>query len=150
MQKSPLFLLILLITVSSVLGGCSYVTGELPELSFSSPASEQVIKNVSPADAYALYSLNFGHFDFTVMDVRTPKEYASGHIPGALNRDFSSISFGQSIDELNKDHVYLVYCEAGGRSAAATSDMVRRGFTHIYNMTGGYSAWAADGLPVTQ
>jgi rhodanese-related sulfurtransferase len=150
MQKSPLFILTLLITISLVFGGCSYITGESPELPFSPPVSAQFIKNESPVEAYAFYSLNFGHHNFTVMDVRTPNEYASGHIPGALNRDFSSPSFSQSISDFDKDHNYLVYCRTGARSAAASKIMTELGFQHIINMIGGYSEWAAAGLPVTK
>jgi rhodanese-related sulfurtransferase len=143
-------LLLSVISLSIVFTGCAYITGEAIEFSFQTPAPEQVTKDVSVTEAYAIFALNAGHYDFTIIDVRTPEEYAAGHIPGALNRDYSSPAFKDDINDFNKDKIYLVYCQTGRRSAATSQVMAELGFKHIYNMTGGISAWEAAGLPVNQ
>jgi rhodanese-related sulfurtransferase len=151
-KRRLLFLpaLILLAALLLSISGCDYITGNAPEFSQPVKSQEQVIKNVSPTEAYAVIALYAGHYNFTVIDVRTHPEYAAGHIPGAINRDLNSPSFRDDIDKFNKSNIYLVYCQTGGRSAAARDIMRELGFLHIYNMTGGISAWIAQGLPVVK
>ena len=69
-----------------------------------------------------------------LIDVRTPDEFKSGHLPGAINIDVLSDDFAEKMSELNKKgHVY-VYCKSGMRSAKATAIMDTLGFRHIYNL----------------
>jgi len=82
------------------------------------------------------------------VDVRTPGEYAGGHIDNAINIDYNASDFKEIINELDKNNGYIVYCQGGGRSAAASKVMAELGFKHINNMTGGILAWEAAGLPV--
>jgi phage shock protein E len=147
---SQLLLLSFLAILPVIFGGCAYITGEAIEPSLQTPAPEQVTKDVSVTEAYAIFSLNAGHFDFTIIDVRTPEEYAGGHLPGALNRDYSSPAFKDDINNFDKDRIYLIYCQTGVRSAAASQVMAELGFKYINNMTGGYAAWVAAGLPVNK
>lgn len=80
-----------------------------------------------------------------VIDVRTPGEYASGHIANATNIDVESGMFEQQIASLDKSKTYAVYCHSGRRSANAASIMSKAGFTKIYNLDGGVTAWANAG-----
>ena len=57
----------------------------------------------------------------TVIDVRTPGEFAEGHIPGAKNIDYRNRNFRKRIGKLDKSKEYLVHCRSGGRSAAASN-----------------------------
>lgn len=140
--------LILLLAIIAV--GCDYITGEAIDFSFQTPTPEQVTKDVSVTEAYAIFALDAGHYNFTIIDVRTPQEYATGHIPGALDRDYYSPIFKDDINDFNKDKIYLVYCGSGARSAAARDIMEELGFKHIINMTGGFSAWLAAGFPANK
>jgi len=63
----------------------------------------------------------------TVIDVRTPEEYAVGHVEGAELIDVQSSDFTARIDELDTDGEYVVYCRSGNRSAAASSSMTEAG-----------------------
>src|SRR5690242_11074803 len=54
-----------------------------------------------------------------VLDVRTPREFATGHIPGAVNIDVNAPDFGTKVATLDKNKTYLVHCAAGVRSAKA-------------------------------
>jgi len=81
-----------------------------------------------------------------LIDVRTPAEFASGHIVSAVNIDYESLDFGQNIDKLDKEAYYIVYCRTGARSAAASQIMLKQGFSQIINMTGGITNWINEGL----
>lgn len=83
-----------------------------------------------------------------VLDVRTPKEFASGHIPGAINIDIKNPNFQQQIAKLKKDQPYLVHCGAGVRSARACEEMSRAGFTNLVDLAPGFKAWEKAGKPV--
>lgn len=83
--------------------------------------------------------------DVTVLDVRTPAEYAAGHLPGAVNIDVEGGSFAQQVGQLPKDATYLVYCRTGNRSGVATDQLADLGFTELYDLQGGIEAWSAVG-----
>ena len=67
----------------------------------------------------------------TIIDVRTPAEYAAGHIAGAQNIDVEAADFGSKIAALDKTAPYLVYCHSGRRSGIAATQMAAAGFTDI-------------------
>jgi phage shock protein E len=82
-----------------------------------------------------------------VIDVRTPAEYAAGHVPDSLLIDVSAANFAQQISQLDPNQAYVVYCRSGNRSAVAISQMLAAGFTELYDM-GPLTAWAQAGYPV--
>jgi phage shock protein E len=83
-----------------------------------------------------------------VLDVRTPKEFASGHMAGAINIDVNAADFEQKVSALDKGKTYLVHCAAGVRSARACGQMSRLHFRNLYNLEGGFKAWEKAGKPV--
>jgi rhodanese-related sulfurtransferase len=83
-----------------------------------------------------------------ILDVRTPEEFASGHIEGALNIDFNSGNFANEITRLNPSETYAVYCRSGSRSGQAASIMHKAGFHDVSNLNGGVIDWTNDGLPL--
>lgn len=81
-----------------------------------------------------------------LLDVRTPAEYAEGHLPGARNIDVESSGFAQELARLDRAGTYAVYCRSGNRSKAAMSAMQQVGFAHLFDLAGGITAWtSADG-----
>jgi phage shock protein E len=76
-----------------------------------------------------------------ILDVRTPGEYTSGHIPKALNVNLMDFSFTQQISRLDKSKTYLVYCRSGNRSGQACALMTKQGFTDVHHLMGGLAAW---------
>ena len=106
--------------------------------------------DISVTDAHAMIEANRGRPDFAILDVRTPAEYASGHIEGAINIDYEAADFRDQVSKLERVKNYLVYCRTGVRSAAASQVMVGLGFYYVYNMTGGITEWQAAGYPVVQ
>ena len=135
-------LALLIIGSAAILSGCSFITGGTP------PAG--TIQNVTPTQAYELTLQNQGNTRFVILDVRTPEEYAAGHIEGAVNLDFQSVKFKEEVNKLDKYRTYLVYCRTGVRSAAASKMMGETGIKNIYNMTGGITDWQARGYAVVK
>ncbi len=80
-----------------------------------------------------------------LLDVRTPAEYAAGHLPGARNLDIEGPGFGAQIASLDKNATYAVYCHSGNRSGVDLEQMAATGFTHLYDLAGGLTAWQAMG-----
>ena len=76
-----------------------------------------------------------------VLDVRTAKEFAEGHIEGAKNIDVKAENFKELASKLKKDAAYLIHCKSGGRSAKALKILTDLGFTKMYHMHEGYLAW---------
>ncbi len=88
--------------------------------------------------------------DITVLDVRTPEEYAEGHIEGATLIDFYSDTFAEQLAELDADQQYLVYCRSGNRSGQAVAQMHDLGIDNVYDLDGGVGAWAGAGLALVR
>lgn len=84
----------------------------------------------------------------TVLDVRTPGEYSEGHLANATLIDWNGSSFEADAAKLDKTKAVCVYCAKGGRSANACAKLAAMGFTEIYDMKGGITAWKAEGKDV--
>lgn len=81
-----------------------------------------------------------------LVDVRTPEEFADGHLTGAINSDYRGGDFAEEIKTWKKNKVYYLYCATGNRSGKAAELMKAAGFQHIYNI-GGYQTLREAGLP---
>jgi thioredoxin 1 len=86
----------------------------------------------------------------TVIDVRTPEEFQSGHLKDAVNFNVLAADFQNQVSKLDKTQPVFVYCKVGGRSADAVEKMKGMGFTSIYDMKGGYMAWSSAGMETTK
>nr|NLD40023.1 rhodanese-like domain-containing protein [Actinomycetales bacterium] len=76
----------------------------------------------------------------TVIDVRTPEEFATGHLRGAININLESPEFAAEIGKLDKEGTYALYCRSANRSRIAENAMVADGFTSVFGLDGGVSA----------
>lgn len=85
-----------------------------------------------------------------VIDVRTPAEFAEGHLDGALNIPLESGNFPNEIAQLDPAGTYLVYCRSGNRSATAIGVMEAAGFTDLTDLGGYADAAAATGIPLVK
>ena len=103
-----------------------------------------------PRGAFELVRNHVGDPSWVTLDVRTPAEFAAGHVPDATNLDFYSPQFRGELQNLDKNKSYVVYCHTGNRSGQATALMHSLGFKHVYDVQGGIAAWEQAGLPVTQ
>lgn len=109
-----------------------------PEGAFISPGL------IQPA-AYQQQFTSPGNDHFLV-DVRTPEEFAAGHIEGAVNIPVQVLD--QYISELPSDQPIVVYCRSGNRSATAVDMITRAGYSNVYDIQGGTNAWSSQGLPL--
>lgn len=83
-----------------------------------------------------------------IIDVRTPEELAGGYIEGAINIDYKADDFKTKLSSLDKDKTYFVYCAAGRRSRGAADLMKELNFKEVYDLSGGFTNWSAQGFPV--
>jgi len=80
--------------------------------------------------------------DLNIVDVRQPKEYERGHIPGARLVPLPELD--NRMNELDRGKPTLVYCAVGGRSRVAAQMLSGRGYQPVYNLKGGFKAWNGE------
>jgi rhodanese-related sulfurtransferase len=85
-----------------------------------------------------------------IIDVRTPAEFATGHLEGALNIDVQSPDFAAQISQLDPNQPYFIYCRSGNRSGQAISQMANMGFGAMINGGSVQEATNYSGIPVVQ
>jgi thioredoxin 1 len=88
--------------------------------------------------------------DKQIVDVRTPEEFNSGYIEGALLINFYDNDYAQKVNLLDKSKPVFVYCKAGGRSAEAAKQMRNAGFTTVFELNGGMMSWENAGKPIVK
>jgi rhodanese-related sulfurtransferase len=110
------------------------------------PFSAHPFPRVTPAEARAL--LDGGPGRVIVLDVRTPAEFAAGHVPGAVNLDVFCTDFEDALTGLDRQLTYIVHCKGGRRSAIAAARMADLGFVNVYDLPAGYEGWVDAGNPV--
>ena len=109
-------------------------------------AREALYKEINISDAAQLAKSKPG--SLVIVDVRTPAEYAEGHLPGAKNIDFFGPRFEDEISKLPKDKPVLVYCRSGKRAAGAAEMMTGMGMDKVLHMSQGYDDWRKAGYPL--
>lgn len=82
-----------------------------------------------------------------VLDVRTPEEYAEGHLAKSMNLNWKGSDFEKQIATIDKTVPVFVYCLGGGRSASAATRMRSKGFKEVYELQGGLTKWKDAKLP---
>lgn len=104
-------------------------------------------QNGSSIDSKEAYRLIKADANIAILDVRTAKEFADGHVAGAVNIDVNQTDFAQKIDQLDRSKTYIVYCRSGRRSRKAVGIMAAKGFKNLYNVSDGFVGWNKNGLP---
>lgn len=122
-KKLALALIILVL----LLAGCAQKTG-------------QSYQNIGAED---LHSLLQKDSNIVLVDVREPGELEEeGFIPGAVNIPLGQIE--KRMGEISRDRKVVIYCRSGRRSAEAAKLLVEKGYTDVYNLKGGITAWPYD------
>lgn len=107
-------------------------------------AADNGAKNVNAQESQKLIAAK----KVVVLDIRTPEEFAAGHIPGATNINFNSPDFAKAISGLDTNKTYLVHCASGKRSSQALPVFRKLKISSLYQLDGGIKAWEKAGLPV--
>ncbi len=99
-------------------------------------------ENVLPSRAYNMIKSN----DVVLIDVRTPAEFAQGHISGATLIPVNQIPY--VVNKLPRNKKILLYCRSGSRSHSACTYLYRLGFNNVSHIHGGIISWVRQGLPL--
>lgn len=106
--------------------------------------------NLSPAKADSLIQAHKSDSSFLLLDVRTPEEYAMGHIAQARLVDFYAPDFQARISALPRQAPVFLYCRSGNRSGQALQMMQSLGFTNVRHLAGGINLWQAEARPLVR
>lgn len=114
------------------IAGVTYADNSVPSI-----APDELAERLERKDA-----------DLVVLDVRTPAEFAAGHVPGALNIPHDQLP--NRIAELThaKDKDIVVYCRSGKRAVVAQDSLAAHGFKHVQHLEGDMLKWDAEKRPV--
>lgn len=113
-------------------------------------ASGSVFRQISATEAHKLILEHKNDPDLIILDVRTPEEFAQGHLPEKTptNLNFYAPDFREQLARLDRGKTYLVYCRTGHRSGETVQIMKELGFRRVYDLQGGLTAWQSAGLPI--
>jgi rhodanese-related sulfurtransferase len=137
MRTRTTTLSVLALAVTLLVGACGGSTATDSKLELQPVAEIQEIVESPPAD-------------LVVLDIRTPEEFAAGHLAGAINVDYYADNFEDQLADLDLDVPYVMYCNSGNRSSNALPVMDSLGFQQVHELDGGIQAWFAAGLPIEQ
>lgn len=103
-------------------------------------------KDISPRQVKDM--LDKGKKGVILLDVRTNREYISGHLKNSILIPIQVLK--ERIDEISafKDKELIIYCAVGGRSSRTASYLTNSGFNKVYNMSGGINAWSRQGYEI--
>lgn len=120
----------------------------LTVLALTSCAQNEKTKKEAVNLSAAAFQVAIQKQNIQILDVRTATEYASGHIKNAMQANWNDQKeFENRTQYLDKQKTVYVYCQAGGRSAAAQTYLIEKGFD-VVNLEGGLSNWKVKNLPV--
>lgn len=133
---------VLLAAIMLIVSACAPAPAPAPSAASTESTASQ-IQTLAPT-AYQSQFVESSQAHLLV-DVRTAEEFASGHIPGAVNIPLQELE--GRLAEVPADSPVVVYCRSGNRSAQAADLLHEAGYTQVYDL-GGITAWHAQGLPV--
>ncbi len=151
MQTVGLALLIVLIVVGvAVLFGGRHSSSPPPAAGLpASPGTNTASTRIEHVDAAGAARL-LGRPGLTILDLRTPEEYAVAHLEGARLVNYNSPRFAEELAQLDRAQPYLIHCASGRRSTAALETFRKLGFQQVIHLDGGLRAWQAAGHPVVR
>lgn len=138
--------------VGASCGGDDDAIADSPSTEEAAPAAEagaapSGLVTVSPEQGAA--TIADAPEGLVILDVRTPEEFAEGHVDGAVMLDFYEPGFAAELAALDPTVPYVLYCRSGNRSGQTLAMMEELGFESVEDIGGGIVAWEAAGLPVT-
>ena len=132
---------------------CSAQTGQgAPAARPTNPAFHALVNEASAhvhhVDTKELARWISGHADIVLIDVRETEEWQGGHAAGAVHLSRGILEPRIEGMAPDKNKRIVVYCSAGMRSVLAAESLQRMGYTNVWSLDGGFSAWKSAGLPV--
>ena len=139
-RKTVLAVAILAALGVAALVGCAASSKSSASTSASTSASSAAYRQISQQDAQSMMQSESG---YVIVDVRRADEFASGHIPGAINIPNESIEKTQPAELPDLDQLIMVYCRSGRRSKQAAQKLADMGYTNIVEF-GGINTWPGE------
>jgi len=140
MKKSGLIIFIVLGVIVIALIISIFMSNNISENTYNLQAAAIHAVKYSTSLGVDMFINRLKEPNMTIIDIRTPQEYSSGHIDGAINIDFYAPDFAQQLEKLDKVAGYSIYCRSGSRSGKALDIMKNLGFTNVVDLQGGYSS----------
>lgn len=134
-----------LVGLPLLLGSCAGDSQSPESPDVGATAVAMSVESVSPEEAARLIQESS---EIVVLDIRTPEEFAEGHVAGAMNIDFRSESFAEDISKLDPGTPVVLHCRSGNRSGQSLPTLEKVGFEEIYHLEAGFNGWQASNLPV--
>jgi rhodanese-related sulfurtransferase len=101
---------------------------------------------VAQVSQQALLDMQAQKSPMVLLDVRTPEEFAAGHIAGAVNIPYDQVA--AHLEEIPKDKEVVLYCKSGRRAGVAAETLSANGYTRLGHLDGDMQGWTAAGRPV--
>jgi len=111
-------------------------------------AQTSSVQSISAREFKQLVDERSGDPDVVVLDIRTPREFKSGHILGAQLLDYYSDDFVERLKRMDREKIYLVYCRSGNRSGKSLKIFKRLGFRRVYHLETGIVGWLKEKYPL--
>ncbi|WP_319523689.1 rhodanese-like domain-containing protein [Breoghania sp.] len=105
-------------------------------------------QSISPSEFKKLLDARSDDSDTVLLDIRTPREFKSGHIRGAQLLDYYSSDFVERLKRLDREKTYLVYCRSGNRSGKSLKIFKQLGFRQVYHLDTGILGWLKEKYPL--
>ncbi|WP_414469952.1 rhodanese-like domain-containing protein [Methanobacterium sp. ACI-7] len=112
-------------------------------------SEDQLMDTISPQDALKLIKEHEDDSNFEILDIRSDREFESGHIPKAKSLHYEGHEFKKKVDNLDKEKEYVIYCKSGVRGGYFLNQMKESGFKKAHNIQGGFLGWKISKLPLT-
>ncbi len=133
-NKQNTYLMIAGVVIILLIAAVAFVTSQ---------RTTSAAKKISPTDYQTKFAASSA--PYLLIDVRTPDEFATGHIHNAVNIPLDSIE--ARLNEIPRTEPVVVYCHSGNRSGKASQILASAGYTQIYDL-GGINAWTDQGFPI--
>ena len=150
MLKIRLKSVMMLMLSASLIIGATLIAGCVRDETTTPETSTQIIKDITPQEAFTLIQNNQNNPELVILDVRTPEEFTGGYIENAVNIDFYSETFRDELANLDKNKTYLIYCRGGTRSRSTLDITTELDFEEAYNMSGGMLRWVEEEFPTVK
>jgi rhodanese-related sulfurtransferase len=118
----------------------------LPVIGFGQITKKPRLEMLEPY----VFQTKMVHMLGSVLDVRTPEEFAAGTIKGAKNLNWEDKTFKEEAAKLPKHMPVFLFCQGGYRSGEAAAWFLKQEFSSVIVLENGFDAWKAAGLPTTE
>lgn len=136
-------------SVIAVAGEPTATPAAAPAAKPSTPIAVPATVVATPMSQEALLEHQSKHPEHLfLLDVRTPQEYAEGHVPGAVNVPYDQLA--SRLVEVPKDRDVVLYCKSGRRAGIAADVLAANGYTRLSHLEGDMNAWIEKGRPIAK